>query len=160
MERPPLPVLATLLVTVGSAAFLAVTTDWTTSPFLAIPFTRISGSPCPSGLPESRVFSNQSDWVTYWGFTCASSMPPQVDFSSKMVLAVSMGWKPTAGFAITIRQVYFWSIKGIVYVDITEYAPGPSCFTAQVITSPSYMAEIPRINATFTFITTDVVRNC
>lgn len=83
---------------------------------------------------------------------------PHVDFSSTTVLAVFLGWKGSAGYAVRISQVEQKSHILNVHVEITF--PGPNCFSAAVLTYPFDIVSIPSTRRAIVFQTETIISNC
>lgn len=68
-----------------------------------------------------------------WKQLSGSSTPP-VDFSSEILLLVTMGVQPTAGYDITIRNVYVSQQE--LFVVVLEETPDLSCGALEILTAP------------------------
>lgn len=97
-----------------------------------------------SNIDDARqaVARTQADWDTLWRQHSPDRAAPNVDFSKEMVVAVFMGSRPTAGFAIAI--VGTREEKGALVVQYKEGRPARGLVTAQVITSAYHIAALPR----------------
>lgn len=72
-----------------------------------------------------------------------SSSLPEVDFARFGVLAVEMGRRPSAGYGFDTDQVTAQAAGGTATVSITHFKPSPGAMTAQVITSPWILIQLP-----------------
>ena len=92
--------------------------------------------------PKQAVARNAAEWTALWREHTGEAKPPSVDFSSRTVIAVFLGSRPTAGFAVQIvgtRQA-----GGALIVQWQEKRPGGGDILAQVLTSPATIVSIPK----------------
>ena len=69
--------------------------------------------------------------------------PPSVDFDDQLLVAVFMGQKPTAGYAVSFKGDA--KVKGdALKIGIERTYPSPDDMVAQVITSPYAIAIVER----------------
>ena len=71
-------------------------------------------------------------------------IPPEIDFSTHVVLLIEMGEQPTAGYALLPAESPAQQIGDTVHIPLLWRAPAPETMVAQVITSPCLLLEIPR----------------
>ena len=83
---------------------------------------------------------------------------PTIDFTTQMVVVVTMGPKPTSGYAVRITSVTRTD-RGLV-VHVTASSPGPSCAVEQVRTLPVAVSRLRRTDGAVRFDFTRVTRNC
>ncbi len=125
-----------------------------------IPFHTIWWGAAAHG-PSNIVINDQVTWSKIW--TQAYCGPndclslPEVNFTSRTVLAVFMGGEPNAGYFVNMTKVSRNGPNILVQVRLTE--PG-NCPALQVVTSPSHIVDIPKTEATVRFTTETFVRNC
>ena len=93
---------------------------------------------------------NEKEWAALWQAHAGGAKPlPKVDFSSRMVVAVFLGSRPTAGYAVEIADV---KTEGkAVTVEWRERRPPADGILAQVITAPAHIVSIPRADGVITF---------
>ena len=70
----------------------------------------------------------------------------QVDFGRSAVLAVFMGQQATAGYGLTLASPHAEIEKGSLRVRLGWREPGKGRASAQVMTSPCVLLEVPRGN--------------
>jgi hypothetical protein len=87
------------------------------------------------------VAKTQQEWEQLWQRHAPERSRPAVDFSKEMVLAVFLGSRPTAGYALEI--VSATQNGGTLVVRYRESAPARSAMTAQVLTSPYHFVAVP-----------------
>lgn len=73
----------------------------------------------------------------------ASDSLPDVDFDSFGVLAVEMGRRSSAGYGFKTDEVTAKRVGKTVTVTLPYVAPAPGAMTAQVMTSPWVLIQIP-----------------
>jgi hypothetical protein len=92
--------------------------------------------------PKEITARTGSEWEAIWKAHAGSQPVPKVDFSQRMVVAVFLGSRPTAGYAVDIRTAR--TENGVLTVEILERRPGPEDIVAQFLTSPFHIVEVPR----------------
>lgn len=112
--------------------------------------------------PEQLVIRDQAAWVDAWASLWPAfapiPAPPNVDFSSEMIVFVALGERPTGGYSIVVDSAGT-SARGVT-VWIGSSAPGPHCFTTQAFTQPVDIARLPRIDAPVHFVETSQINDC
>lgn len=99
-----------------------------------------------SGIPDRRrlVIGDAETWAAFWTELHANLSPvpdlPTVDFSTRIVVAATMGRRPTGGYAIRIEAV---SRRGDDFeVVVVESSPAAGCLTTQAITAPATAVSV------------------
>jgi len=95
--------------------------------------------------PRQAVARTQAEWSALWKAHDFDQPEPRVDFSREMVVAVFMGGRPTAGFAVEITSV----ADGVV--TYRETVPAAGGITAQVLTAPFHIVAVPKQAGTLKF---------
>jgi len=90
--------------------------------------------------PQQVTVADQSAWATLWARHAPGRERPAVDFSREIVIAIFMGQRTTAGYAVDVVGVR--EEGGATVVDYKESAPPRDAITAQVMTSPFVMVAI------------------
>jgi hypothetical protein len=117
-----------------------------------------------SGVTTRRrlVIREDEEWVAFWGEVVSRRTPrpeaPSLDFDRHMVIAASMGTRPTGGYSISIDDVS--RRQGRLVVTVSEMCPGPGCVTIQALTSPVIAVRIPRSDDPVTFIERNESYDC
>jgi len=117
-----------------------------------------------SGIADRRrlAIRSEDEWNRFWteamGPLVEPPPPPEVDFSTQMVLAATMGQRPTGGHGISIPTVGRDGER--TYAVVLEVSPGPSCVTTQALTAPGTAVLVPRGDGEVTWIETTEVRDC
>ena len=104
-----------------------------------------------SGLSHAlfTVIDDQERWEELWRRHANRSLPkppaPQVNWGRDMVIAVSLGPCPSAGYGIAIEGVS--ETAGALRVEALRTEPDPSSVQAAVITTPFHFVRTPRSTA-------------
>lgn len=109
-----------------------------------IPFTTIDQG-AHSGLqqPSHAVLRTWEQWATLWAqHVGPSAVPPSVDFSTEMVIAVFIGRRSTAGYEVEITQVLLTD-QGL-RVTYRERTPPAGALVRPVLTAPFHIIRLPR----------------
>jgi hypothetical protein len=92
--------------------------------------------------PEVRVFADAESFTSFYTALHRSRVPspkpPQVDFTQSLVIFVSAGEKPTAGFSVELLGMS--RRKDTLEVEVLLIEPAGGSFQAQVITHPYLIA--------------------
>lgn len=110
------------------------------------------------------VIRDQAAWESAWqalhGKGSDPGPPPNVNFSSNLIVLVSMGGKPSGGYTVSIPSAD--EEAGVITVAVTESSPGPTCVVTELITSPYSAVTIPFHvpNEQVKFTITTTVHNC
>ena len=101
-----------------------------------------------SDMDDARQASARTvgEWSRLWTQHAGERTRPNVDFSKDVVVAVFMGTRPTAGFAVEIVGVR--QDGPALVVSYTETRPSPGSVAAQVLTSPFHIVAVPRGSTT------------
>jgi hypothetical protein len=114
----------------------------------AIPGTLAQGTDSAIEEPREAVARTLDEWRELWSAHSAQPIP-DVDFSRFVVVGVFLGFRPTAGFAVTITSATVKEGTAIVRVD--ERRPRSDDLVAQVVTTPFHLVTMPRDIRAFVF---------
>jgi hypothetical protein len=92
--------------------------------------------------PRQAVVRTAAEWQALWKQHDGGGAPPPVDFAESMVVAVFLGSRPTAGFAVDIRGVKRDGQATIV--EYLERQPPRDAIVAEVLTSPFHVVRVAR----------------
>ena len=92
--------------------------------------------------PRQVVARNAAEWAALWRLHAGESTAPTVDLKARTVVAVFLGSRPSAGFAVDIIGTR--EMDGTLVVRWQERRPSRDDITAQVLTSPAVIASIPK----------------
>ena len=104
-----------------------------------------------SGVEEARqaVVNSAGEWTALWREHAGNQPAPAVDFNARTVLAVFLGSRPSAGYAVEIVGTRA-DASGLV-VEWRERAPERGMLTAQVMTSPAHIVSVPKVTGPVKF---------
>jgi hypothetical protein len=74
---------------------------------------------------------------------------PEVDFEREMVLAISIGPRPTAGYGVRIRSAHVQD--GKLRVEAVETRPAAGAILPTVVTHPYAFVRVPRFEGDVLF---------
>ena len=91
--------------------------------------------------PRQAVARSPAEWAALWKAHAGADPAPPVDLTKTTVIAVFLGERSTAGFAVEITGVRRDGAS--LVVTWSERTPSAGQMTAQIITSPAHLATIP-----------------
>lgn len=92
-------------------------------------------------VPRQAVVRTQAEWTDLWKAHAGTAPPPKVDFAKATVVAVFLGERMTAGYAVEIVRARMDGAT--LVVSWSERKPGGDQMTAQIVTSPAHIVSIP-----------------
>ena len=99
--------------------------------------------------PMQAAARTPAEWTALWRKHGGDAAIPKVDFGSRTVVAVFMGTKSSAGYAVEITGTRHE--HGATIVQYRERRPEPGQVAAQILTSPAHIATIPRAGGEIKF---------
>jgi hypothetical protein len=99
--------------------------------------------------PRQVVVRTAAEWQALWKEHDAQNAAPVVDFTQSIVVAVFLGTRPTAGFAVEIAAVK--TAGGRAVVEYRERRPARGALAAQVITAPFHAVRLARTSGAIEF---------
>jgi len=98
-----------------------------------------------SGIDEPRqsVARSADEWTTLWRAHAGDKPAPKVDFARRTVLAVFLGTRTSAGYAVEIVGTRAEG-TGLI-VQWSERQPQRDMVSAQILTSPSHIVTVPKV---------------
>jgi len=107
-----------------------------------------------------HVIRGEAAYFKLWADLAADSpravLPPTVDFTKEMVIAIAMGSRPTGGFLTEVVDIELHGRTARVLVS--ERAPQPGVLQIQVPTQPYHFIALPALNARVEFRFVDEAR--
>ena len=101
-----------------------------------------------------KIIRNQKDLDALWKQLGKTRQPqpktPAVDFKKEVVIALFMGLQRTGGFSVEIVKVE--QTKKAVLVHVKTKRPGPGDIVTQALTTPGYVAAIPKTGLPIKFV--------
>ena len=92
--------------------------------------------------PRQATVRTAAEWDELWRRHSPDRPQPRVDFAKEMVVAVFLGSRNTAGYAVEIVSAQ--NDGGAVVVRYRQREPARDAITAQIITMPYDIAAIPK----------------
>jgi len=117
-----------------------------------------------SGITDRRrlVIDEPEEWSDFWAELSANVAPtpdpPSLDFGSQVVIAATMGQRPTGGYFIRIEGVSRAGAE--LRVVVVETSPAADCLTTQAFTAPSTAVTVPRPVGEVDFVEEAETRDC
>ena len=115
----------------------------------AVPFRTVAhGDGASSDLraPGVEVLRSRREWRTTWRKLHAGVAPrprlPRVNFSRHMLVLVTSGRRPTAGYGVTVTAIADSGRRLLVTAE--ERAPGRGCIVPQIETAPYHVVRVRR----------------
>jgi hypothetical protein len=99
--------------------------------------------------PRVAVARTSAEWAALWRQHTGDGAPPAVDLNTRTVVAVFLGSRPSAGFAVDI--VGTREANGTLIVQWQERRPSRDMITAQVLTAPAVIASLPKFTGEIAF---------
>lgn len=90
----------------------------------------------------NTVARTAGEWTALWKKHDYDKPAPPVDWSKEMVVAVFMGSRPSAGYAVEI--VAAEERGGELVVKYRATRPAPGTVSAQILTAPYHIAAVPK----------------
>ena len=88
-------------------------------------------------------------------FAEGTNQPPAIDFEKHMVVAVFDGQKPSSGYSVRVEEVVYAAAKKTVWVIYSEKAPSPGAANSAVLTYPSHVVAVKRVEGEVKFLKSD-----
>jgi hypothetical protein len=98
---------------------------------------------------KQAVARNPAEWAALWRLHAGDQALPKIDFTKRTVVAVFLGSRPSAGYAVEVSGTK--PAGKTLIVEWSEHTPKPGTVSAQVITSPSHLVSIPKFAGEITF---------
>lgn len=97
-----------------------------------------------SGIAEARtvVVRSDAEWQELWSEARVRKPFPNVDFSTRMIVGVFVGTRPTSGYSVRIVEVR--AQENALLVAYAEHRPSPRASVMQVLTAPFELVSVPR----------------
>lgn len=126
----PIHLALTLAALTGLAAVAAA----------PVPFTTVTrGTDSRIEEPRQAVARTAAEWSRLWAEHGGESPRPPIDLKGSMVLAVFLGTRPSAGYAVEITRIEVEDTG--VAVSYRETTPRADDMAAQMLTSPFHIVR-------------------
>lgn len=98
---------------------------------------------------KEAVVRTPEEWAALWKQHSTNKAAPMVDLSSRTIVAVFLGSRPSAGYGVDI--VGTRQDGNALVVQWRERRPGPDQVAAEVITSPMQAVSLPKFSGEIRF---------
>jgi hypothetical protein len=98
---------------------------------------------------KQAVARTPAEWAALWRLHAGDQPAPKIDFTKRTVVAVFLGTRPSAGYAVEVSGTK--PAGKTLIVEWSEHTPKPGNVSAQVMTSPSHLVSIPKFDGEITF---------
>lgn len=98
---------------------------------------------------KQTVARTPAEFAALWKLHAGAAAMPKIDFGSRIVVAVFLGSRSSAGYTVAITGTR--QEKGVLVVEWREQRPEAGQVTAQVMTSPAHIATIPKFSGEIRF---------
>ena len=104
-----------------------------------------------SGVDDARQVAakTEAEWSKLWRAHNPAAPVPKVDFNTRMVAAVFLGTRPSAGYSVEITGTK--ATGKTLVIEWREFPPKPGNLSAQVLTSPAHLVTIPKFDGEVKF---------
>lgn len=99
--------------------------------------------------PGQVVARSASEWTTLWRQHAGDKPAPAVDFKTRMVVAIFLGTRGSAGYSADVTGIR--PAGGALIVEWQERRPQKGEVAAQVLTSPAVIVSVPKFDGPVTF---------
>jgi len=99
--------------------------------------------------PKQVAARTPAEWAALWRQHAGDTALPKVDLAARTVVAVFLGTRSSAGYAVEITGTH--DDKGALIVEWRERRPEPGTVSAQVLTSPAHIATSPKFAGVIRF---------
>ena len=110
------------------------------------PKTLVTGHQSAIESASTEVLRTPEQWQAWWGRHAAGGLEPReapaVDWSRDMVVAVTLGERPSLGYGVELESAV--RDEGVVRLVFRERAPAPGTMQGQVVTHPFACVVLPR----------------
>ena len=97
------------------------------------------------------VARTPAEWAALWRRHAGDQAPPPaIDLTKRTVVAVFLGTRPSAGYAVEVSGLKQSGTSSLI-VEWRERVPAPGNISAQLLTSPAHLVSIPKFDGEITF---------
>jgi hypothetical protein len=130
-----------------------------------VPFRTVAhanGASSALRAPGIDVLKSEREWRATWRKLNAGSTPrphmPRIDFHRHMLVLVTSGGRPTAGYGVTVIAIADHGSRLLVTAE--ERAPGTGCVVPQVETAPYHVVRVRRSHERVALIRRFITADC
>lgn len=124
---------------------------------MTIEFTDVEKSSY-SGIESARnvVINDSGAWATLWAEHKSTTSPPppvpQIDFSSKTVVAVFLGTRPDGCYSVRVENIQSIGGKNVVrYIETGKPPRDSNIVCTASLVQPTHIVAVPKSSGPFEF---------
>lgn len=130
----------------------------TAPPARLVPFREIArGSHSTETRRVNYLITSRADLAQLWKMLDATGTPPEVDFTTRAIIAVFAGTQSESGCRIAVSRIEDTEVRTVI-VALTK--PGINCAPSQSVTAPYAIVELPKTPLTLTHRDVLLRRSC
>lgn len=130
----------------------------TIPPARLVPFSEIArGSHSTETRRVNYLITSRADLAQLWKMLDATSTPPEVDFTTRAVIAVFAGTQSESDCRIAVSRIEDTEVRTVI-VSLTK--PGINCAPSQSVTAPYAIVELSKTPLTLTHKDVLLRRSC
>ena len=122
-----------------------------------VPFSRVAAFWATTDLRQTYAIRTEAEWRTAWQahepLTTPKTERPAVDFTTSMVLGLTLGSGPNGCHGVAIRRVVEQESRVQVEYSVATPAPGVAC--TQAIVPLTDFVVVERVDKPVAFLQTD-----
>jgi hypothetical protein len=105
-----------------------------------------TGQQCGAESPQIDHIASSADLLQAIGARSLSenTPSPKVDWTTQVLLRVSMGQQPSAGAQVGVKSIQLNTTTGELTMNVQWQLPNPNLMHAAVITRPCVIVQIPQ----------------
>ncbi len=119
-----------------------------------------------SDEPWSKIIRTQEEWEMFYielleentVDTVIPSVLPQIDFETFQVVTGGIGFRPSSGYSVSVRQTI--ELSDTIYIGVLVVSPGKNCLSAAVVTYPSTTLLIKKTSKPIEFFSFQLIYEC
>jgi hypothetical protein len=127
-------------------------------PIVTVPFSTVAKGSNGPARGRNLAIRGERRLRALWDDLGEGDDPPAIDFDRDMVIAVTLGRRPSGGHAVRVERIEDRSKR--LLVRVVETRPGRGCPAAGVVTTPYHVVRVRRSARPVHFARRTVDRAC
>jgi hypothetical protein len=134
---------ALLALLIAPIVVVTLTAQTSVKPSMLPPFTSVAKGDM-SGVQTARQVTvrTPAEWQKLWKEHSPEEKLPAVDFTSKMVVGIFLGSKPSVGYNVEILNVR--PEGSDLIIEYAQKQPGRGMMAAQILTEPYHLVAVAK----------------
>lgn len=119
----------------------------------------------PSEEPWSRIIRTQEEWETSLKlliesgyYTGIPALLPQVDFEIFQLIAGGIGFRPSDGYSVSVKEVI--ELGDVIHIEVFVVSPGKNCVVTAQVTYPLTLILIRKSDKPIQFSSSQLTDEC